>query len=112
MRQPTKANALRQEGASVKQNHNQQTKNTTSQLAKAIAALLHGEVSREQLDRQAVASNGPGLIHKLRTKHGLVIHCRRQHFPKIGTLRGVYRLDTYSRRDAIKLLRELEGGAV
>ena len=43
---------------------------------RAIEALLKGDVSREQLDRIAGASNSPALIAGLRDK-GLTIPCER-----------------------------------
>ena len=42
---------------------------------RVLSALLSGPKTREQIDREAGASNGPDVVAKLRRRFGLAIPC-------------------------------------
>jgi hypothetical protein len=74
---------------------------------RVLKALCKGPVFREQVDRLAGCSNGPGLIYQLRKRYGLEIPCRRERGLGRDWLfvsRGRYRLSDKDRMLVPKLL--------
>lgn len=83
-------------------------KKLTPREQRLLDALLRGEVTREQADRIAGASNSPHYIGRLR-RLGLTILCdRRKKTDSDGkTVRpGVYCLQSDDREPALKLLSQ------
>jgi hypothetical protein len=83
---------------------------TNPRQLRAIAALLRRSMPREQLDREAGASNGPALVADLRAL-GLDVPCTR--VPVIDrdgreVRRGVYHVSDRDRRLIARWLRRRE----
>ena len=84
-----------------------------SKLDRALRALLGcHELSREQLDRVAKASNSPDVVMRLR-RAGFKISTRMQSFSlpdgSVGHY-GVYRLEPESRLAALQLIEKAKKG--
>jgi hypothetical protein len=74
----------------------------------ALAALLKGPKSREEIDRVAGVSNSPDLVMELRRRHGLAIPCKRvDHKDRwgVGVKKGVYSLSQADRPKVARLLK-------
>lgn len=74
-----------------------------------LRALLAGNLTREQVDRIAGASNGPDEVMRLRRNYGLVIHCTRKGSRDRDGRRveaGVYQLHPAELERVARLLGE------